>query len=47
MLRSLYRVLSVFAFLSAASKGPGGVVRFGVRRAAHRGLARSMRRFGL
>ena len=47
MLRSLYRILSAFAFLSAASKGPGGMVRFGVRRVAHRGLARSMRRLGL
>ena len=47
MLRTLYRILSVFALLSAASKGPGGVARFGARRAAHRGLARSMRKLGL
>ncbi len=47
MLRTLYRVLSGFAFLSAASKVPAGVVRFGGRRGARWGLDRSMRRFGL
>lgn len=43
-LRSLYRVLSLAGDVKAASRGPGAFGRRYVRRAAHRTLARVLRK---
>lgn len=46
-LRSAYKLLSVISTIKAAMKGPKALGRNYVRRKAHGGLARTMRRRGL
>jgi len=43
-LRQLYRVLSLFWLLRAASKGPGALMRYLVRRQLRRAVGRSLSR---
>ena len=47
MFRMMAAMMRLLALVSAASKGPAGIARYGVRRAAHRGLRRGMRKFRL
>ena len=47
MLRSLFRLMSLFALVTSVSRGPKAVVKNRVRRAAHRGFSRSLRKMGL
>lgn len=47
MLRTFYRVLSLFAMFKSISRGGvSGFARNRLRRVAHRQLARSMRKWG-
>lgn len=45
--RAAYKLLSLLGTAKAASRGPKALGKNYVRRTAHRGLARSMRRWGL
>lgn len=47
LLRSAYKALSVLSTIKAATRGPKALGRNYVRRKAHGGLARTMRRWGL
>ena len=47
MLQFLFRLLSVFSLGSAASRGPGAVVRNRARHVAIRSVSRGMRKWGL
>lgn len=47
LLRAAYKALSVASTAKAAVRGPKALGRNLVRRKAHRGLARTMRRWGL
>lgn len=42
-MRPAYSVLSIITALRAMSRGPAALIRFMVRRSAHRHLARLMR----
>lgn len=46
-LRDSYKVLSILGRFKAASRGPKALAKNTVRRHAHRGMARAMRRSGL
>ncbi|MDE0046118.1 MAG: hypothetical protein OXU19_09700, partial [bacterium] len=47
MFRMMAVLMRLLALFNAAGKGPAGIARYGVRRAAHRGLRRGMRKFRL
>ncbi|MCY4542499.1 MAG: hypothetical protein OXB95_08950 [Rhodobacteraceae bacterium] len=46
-MRFLYKMLSLFALFGAAKKGPGGLAKYGARRAAHRATSKTLRKFKL
>lgn len=47
MLKTLYKILSVIGDVKAASKGPTAYGKRAIRKKAHKGLAKSMRKWGL
>ena len=47
MFRMMAAMMCLLAIVSAAGKGPAGLARHGMRRAAHRGLRRGMRKLRL
>ena len=47
MFRMMATLMRLLALFNAAGRGPAGIARYGVRRAAHRGLRRGMRKFKL
>ena len=47
MFRMLATLMRLLALFNAVGRGPAGIARYGVRRAAHRGLRRGMRKFKL